>query len=78
MIDTIQNSLKQIYYALGGNVEDLRDTNDVNTILLAIARTLENVMEKPSDPTDGAFLVYDGESSEWQSKEVPQAYGKDY
>ncbi len=35
---SLQNALKQVYYAFGGNAEDLRDTNDVVTIILAIAR----------------------------------------
>ena len=37
MLDTVQNALKAIYMSLGGNADTVRDTEDVNTILMAIA-----------------------------------------
>ena len=37
MLDTLQIALKAVYLSLGGNADTIRDKNDLNSILLAIA-----------------------------------------
>ena len=32
--ETLQAALKQLFYALGGNADDVRETNDINAIIL--------------------------------------------
>lgn len=37
MDKTLQNALKELFYSLGGNSETVRDTDDINVIIEAIA-----------------------------------------
>ena len=54
---TIQESLKQLYYSLGGNADNVRDTDDVNAILAAISalmlgQAIAKAAELPALPED--------------------------
>lgn len=67
---TLQDALKQLFYSLGGNADAVRDTDDVNAILAAIAALMlgqaiaaASVKELPDLPDDdgtyGLQLVMD-------------------
>ena len=67
---TLQDALKQLFYSLGGNADNVRDTDDVNAILAAIAALMlgqaiaaASVKELPPLPDDdgtyGLQLVMD-------------------
>ena len=54
---TIQEALKQLYYSLGGNADNVRDTDDVNAILAAISalmlgQAIAKAAELPALPDD--------------------------
>ena len=79
---TLQESLKQLFYSLGGNADAVRDTDDVNAILAAIADLMlgqaiaaASVKELPALPDDdgtyGLQLVMDdGEATlTWEAVE---------
>ena len=62
-MDTVQAALKELYYSLGGNADNVRDTDDVNAIILAIAnlqlinaiRTAQELPDLPDD--DGTYSL---------------------
>lgn len=60
---TIQEALKQLYYSIGGNANNVRGTDDINEILLAmavlnIAPAIKAAGELPAAPTDdGAYVL---------------------
>ena len=56
-MDTIQDALKELYYSLGGDAADVRNTEDVNTILgavsaLALGAKILAAAELPAFPED--------------------------
>lgn len=75
---TIQNSLKELYYSLGGNADNVRDVSDVNALILAIAdldlgAAINGATELPEAPEeDGTYflqaVVDDGAATiSWES-----------
>ena len=64
-MDTIQAALKALYYSLGGNADNVRDTDDVNVIIaeigkLGIGAALSSaaVKELPDVPKDdGTYIL---------------------
>ena len=74
-LETIQAALKEVFYSLGGSAESVRNTNDVNAILLQIAAlglgaeiTSASAKELPAFPdTDGTYTLQlvmdDGEAT---------------
>lgn len=69
----IQNALKEIYGSLGGNLDNVRDVEDIAAILhqialLGIGDSLKAAAELPEAPeSDGTYLltctVEDGEAT---------------
>ena len=63
MADTIQDALKALYYSFGGNAENVRDTDDITAILMAISALavgdkLAAAVELPAAPTaDGTYSL---------------------
>ena len=56
-MDTLQSALKALYYSFGGNADNVRDTDDVNEIIFAIAALgvgakLSAAVELPELPDD--------------------------
>lgn len=56
-MDTIQSALKELFYSLGGNADDVRNTDEINAILgaisgLAIGAKLTAAPELPALPED--------------------------
>lgn len=58
-MDTIQAALKALYYSLGGNADNVRDTDDVNVIIAEIGKlgigaalSAAAVKELPDVPKD--------------------------
>ena len=54
---TLQDALKALYYSLGGNADNVRGTNDINTIIFAIAglqiaSQIKTAVELPALPDD--------------------------
>lgn len=41
---TIQEALKQLYYSLGGNADNVRDTDSVNEIILKTATPAKSLL----------------------------------
>lgn len=79
-MDTIQAALKALYYSLGGNADNVRDTDDVNVIIAEIGKlgigaalTSAAVKELPTAPDDDGtytlqLVVDDGEATySWES-----------
>ena len=64
-MDTIQNALKELYYSLGGDAADVRNTEDVNVIIDAISAlglgaqlAAASVKELPELPeSDGTYTL---------------------
>lgn len=57
MNETIQNQLKELFYSLGGNADDVRDLDDPGAIIEAISALnigakLETAIELPALPED--------------------------
>lgn len=78
MLDTIQNALKALYYSLGGNADNVRDTDDINEIIFAIsaldiADKIKAAVELPALPDDdGTYtlqvVIDDGEATfSWEA-----------
>lgn len=63
MIDTLQVALKGIYCSLGGNMDNVRDENDINRLLdaiggLNIGTALAAAKELPALPeSDGTYSL---------------------
>ena len=81
-IISLQNSLKELYYSLGGNADNVRDTQDLNTIIdaisgLSIGSALKAALELPAAPEDdGTYhlqcVVDDGTAAySWEADETP-------
>lgn len=81
-IDTIQNALKELYYSMGGNADNVRNTTDINAIINAIADlaigaqiNAAAVKELPEFPeSDGTYTLQvvmdDGEATlSWEAVE---------
>ena len=58
-LETLQNALKELFYSLGGSADSVRNTNDINAILAAMAAlaigaqlTAAGVKELPAFPED--------------------------
>ena len=56
-MDTIQNALKELFYSLGGNADDVRNTDEINAILGAISALdlgdkIAAALELPALPED--------------------------
>lgn len=56
-LETIQAALKELFYSLGGSADSVRNTNDINAILaamaaLAIGAQLKGAVELPAFPED--------------------------
>lgn len=79
-LKTLQNALKELFYSLGGSADNVRNTDDVNVILLQIAAlglgaeiTSASAKELPAFPdTDGTYTLQlvmdDGEATlTWES-----------
>ena len=79
---TLQDVLKELYYSLGGNADNVRDTDDVNVILAAIADlgigsdlSAASVKELPTVPDDDGtyslqLVMADGEATlTWEAVE---------
>ena len=54
---TLQNALKALYYSLGGNADNVRETDDLITIInaiaaLNIAKEIKTAVELPDLPDD--------------------------
>ena len=55
---TLQDALKALYYSLGGNADNVRETDDLITIInaiaaLNIAKEIKTAVELPDLPDDG-------------------------
>ena len=55
---TLQDALKALYYSLGGNADNVRETDDLITIInaiaaLNIAKEIKTAVELPDIPDDG-------------------------
>lgn len=81
-LDTIQNALKELYYSMGGNANNVRNTTDINAIINAIAAlaigaqiNAAAVKELPEFPeSDGTYTLQvvmdDGEATlSWEAVE---------
>ena len=81
-MDTIQTALKALYYSLGGNADNVRNTDNVNVILAAIAAlgigselSAASVKELPDLPDDDGtyslqLVMADGEATlTWEAVE---------
>ena len=79
-LDTIQNALKELYYSMGGNADNVRETTDINAIIkaisdLAIGAQIDAaaVKELPEFPeSDGTYTLQlvmdDGEATfSWEA-----------
>lgn len=56
-MDTLQRALKALYYSLGGNADNVRDTDDINAIIdaiggIGIGAALAAAVELPAMPED--------------------------
>ena len=56
-MDTLQEALKQLYYSLGGNADNVRDTDDLAKLIAAIAALglgvkIDAGVEIPAYPED--------------------------
>lgn len=56
-MDTLQEALKQLYYSLGGNADNVRDTDDLAKLISAIAALglgvkIDAAVEIPAYPED--------------------------
>ena len=56
-MDTLQEALKQLYYSLGGNADNVRDTDDLAKLIAAIAALglggkIDAGVEIPTYPED--------------------------
>lgn len=83
-MDTLQEALKQLYYSLGGNADNVRDTDDLTKLIAAIAAlglgaelATASVKELPTLPTDdGTYtlqvVIADGEDPvySWEAVEA--------
>ena len=83
-MDTLQEALKQLYYSLGGNADNVRDTDNLVKLIAAIAAlglgaelTAASAKELPTLPTDdGTYtlqvVIADGEDPvySWEAVEA--------
>lgn len=83
-MDTLQEALKQLYYSLGGNADNVRDTDDLTKLIAAIAAlglgaelAAASIKELPTLPTDdGTYtlqvVIADGEDPvySWEAVEA--------
>ena len=78
---TLQNALKALYYSLGGNADNVRETDDLITIInaiaaLNIAKEIKTAVELPDLPDDdGTYtlqvVIDDGAATfSWEAVEA--------
>lgn len=78
MPDTIQDALKALYYSFGGNADAIRNVDDINALLRAIASlnvgaAVQAAAELPTLPEDdGTYtlqvVIDDGEATfSWEA-----------
>lgn len=82
-MDTLQRALKALYYSLGGNADNVRDTDDINAIIdaiggLGIGAALAAAVELPAMPEDdGTYtlqvVIDDGAATlSWEAVEATE------